>query len=192
MPASDKNPINLLSDFFLISSKVAIGSGDDFLLETTNDNSKKLIGDFISFYQRPQTTPLHKLIFRVENIVTTFLIFCHLKKIARTEFLELEKKSLELKLSLMSLKSKIIESQTAKNDPDPEDDAKKLSTKNGVKEQILDFIGGRGEVVNIEVFNRFGHFSRRTIKRHLSDLINSGLILRRAAGKKVTYKPASH
>lgn len=192
MPISDKNPINLLSDFFLISSKVAIDSGDNFLLETTNDNSKKLIGDFISFYQRPQSTPLNKLIFRVENIVTTFLIFCHLKKIERTEFLELEKKSLELKLSLMSFKGKIIEDQTAKNELSSENNVKKLSTKNGVKEQILDFIGDRGEVVNMEVFNQFGNFSRRTIKRHLSDLINSGLILRQAAGKKVTYKPVSH
>lgn len=191
-PPADKNPINLFSDFFLASNKIALNSGDDFLLETIDGNLKKLITGFISFYQNPQPAPSSGLIFRIENIVAAFLIFCHLKKIGMIEFLELEKKSLELKLSLMSFKGKIGEERTVSKNSDPENSTKKLSTKNGVRGQILDFIEGRGEVVNLEVFNRFDYFSRRTIKRHLSDLINSGFILRQATGKKVIYKTVSH
>ncbi len=92
-----------------------------------------------------------------------------------TSCLRLERDLLRLDLLVLSTR------------PKAGDDANIMRAKGVDKRQeIIDFIKGRGEVVTQEIFKRFSDVSRRGLKRHLGKLVESGVIARRVISGKLT------
>lgn len=158
------------------------------MIETVRKQLEDSLGSFINFLKTESAKP-QEISFQLANIATTLSIFSHLKKISISDTLTIERDILIFKKSLLSFeliphrkKSIVI------NKADYISAPRNNSNINITQKRILGFIESGNEVLNIEIFNHFKDISKRTLKRHLSQLITGGYINRKSQGKKVYYK----
>ena len=135
---------------------------------------------------------------QIKNILNLLDILKHLGLAKLPTSLLLEKNLLLLKLSVLNACQQIARPLTETEKPIalkirktnlrrlPKLDPPKLGRTH---QEVSEFIKGKERTQNLEVFNRFSHIGRRTLKRKLSELIKAGTIKRLTDGKKVFYTP---
>ncbi len=171
-------------------SAVIQSSNDNFLVQTLNQQLQNFFDGFINYLQGKDGDRSKVLLFQVANLETTLSILFHLRKVDSLRYLEAEHKLLVFKKSF--LESYAI--APSKNSPRVTSveffrpPRKGTALLNPTKKRILGFISETGETLNSDLFDYFKDISRRTLKRHLSDLIGTGYLHREAQGKKVYYK----
>ena len=123
------------------------------------------------------------------NLQNILSILSYFKKISQLQFLTAERDSMLFRKLMSEYKeSKRIEKVSASHSASAIISLQDANQLNQLKKKIVNFIHREGETLNLDVFGQFNTVSRRTLKRHLSDLIGLGYIDREAQGKKVYYK----
>ena len=181
--------IREFSKLFISISSIPLNPEDNFLVLILHKQLAAVFQSFIKFLEEKDNFVSHGLELELNSLTTTLLIFFYFKKIPRLQFLKLKRDLLTLQRSLLNFKEtprkkeKSVISQTVTfNEP------KNQKGLNQFKKKILRFINNEGETLNSDVFNQFKDTSRRTLKRHLSELMSMGYIDRDSRGKKVYYK----
>lgn len=178
--------IDLLSGLSL----VILSSHDSFLIQTLNRQLQSFFTYFITYLQNKDNDRSKALLFQLANLETTLSILFYLKKIDSLGYLESERKLLAFKKSLLELN--IVATSKSNTRVTPIEffrpSRKTTTLLNPTKKRILGFISETGETLNSDVFDYFKDISKRTLKRHLSDLIGTGYLNRQSQGKKVYYK----
>jgi hypothetical protein len=142
-----------------------------------------------------------RLALRIEKILSLLNILKHLGLIKPPTSLLLEKNLLLLKLALLDVfKIKVSKAQITREKKERVTSSKEKKTlpvlskpkPNQIElgkshRKVLEFIKSKGRVQNTEVFSQFRNFSRRTVKKKLSELARAKMIKREAEGKKVFY-----
>jgi hypothetical protein len=141
-----------------------------------------------------------QLISRIKNILNLLDILKHLGLAKPSTSLLLEKNLLLLKLSVLNAyqptarlvaeaeKPAVLRTKKTNSHRLPELDRPKLGQTH---QEVSEFIKSKGRAQNVEVFNRFDHIGRRTLKRKLSDLVKANIIQRIPDGKKVFYSSSA-
>lgn len=178
--------IELFSDLSL----VILSSDDRFLIQTLNQQLRSFFGHFLNYLQTKDTNRSKDFMFQLANLETILSILFYLKKVDILGYLESERKLLTFKKSLLEFTVITPGRNSTRVTPvelfrPPQKVAVAL---NQTKKRILGFISDTGETLNSDIFDYFKDVSRRTLKRHLSDLIGTGYIHRESQGKKVYYK----
>ena len=136
------------------------------------------------------------LISQIKNILNLLDIIKHLSLIKPATPLLLEKNLLLLKLSVLNAYQPIARLITETEKPVPlkirKPNLRRLPKSNPPKlgqthQEISEFIKSKERTQNLEVFSRFSHVGRRTLKKKLSDLARANVIKRIPDGKKVFY-----
>lgn len=138
-----------------------------------------------------------QLISQIKNIFNLLDILKHLGLTKLPTSLLLERDLLLLELAILDICRPVARPSNKAEEPivrkemktGPRPSPKPTPKLNQAHREILEFIKSRERTQNLEVFGRFGHISRRTIKKKLSDLVKTNTIKRFAAGKKVFYLP---
>lgn len=138
------------------------------------------------------------LISRIKNILNLLDILKHLGLAKPPTSLLLEKNLLLLKLSVLNACRPIARPLTEAEKPIAlkirKTNLRRLPKLNPSKlgrthQEVLEFIKSKERTQNLEVFSRFSHIGRRTLKKKLSDLARANVIKRIPDGKKVFYTP---
>lgn len=144
-----------------------------------------------------------QLISRIKNILNLLDILKHLGLAKPPTPLLLEKDLLLLELSVLDISkpmarlSKEVERpaipKVKKTNPNPLPNPllNPFPKLGQAHREILEFIKNKERVQNLEVFSSFGHTSRRTLKRKLSELIKTNAIKRFTEGRKVFYSASA-
>ncbi len=137
-----------------------------------------------------------QLISRIKNILNLLDILGHLGLTKPPISLLLEKNLLLLKLSVLNVYQPVVRLITKTEKPVPlkikKTNLRRLPKLNPLKlgqthQEISEFIKSKERTQNLEVFSRFSHVGRRTLKKKLSDLIRANVIKRITDGKRVFY-----
>ena len=136
------------------------------------------------------------LISQIKNILNLLNILKHLGLTKLPTPLLLEKNLLLMKLSVLNTCQSTVRLITETEKLVPlkirKTNLRRLPKLNPPKlgqthQEISEFIKSKERTQNLEVFSRFSHIGRRTLKRKLSELIKAGTIKRLTDGKKVFY-----
>ncbi len=136
------------------------------------------------------------LISQIKNILNLLDILKHLGLVKSPTPLLLEKNLLLLKLSVLNACQPMARLVTEAEKPVHlkirKTNLRRLPKLNPPKlgqthQEISEFIKSKERTQNLEVFSRFGHIGRRTLKKKLSDLARANVIKRIPDGKKVFY-----
>lgn len=176
--------------FLTISSNTNTLRQDDFWSNNLSKKLAALIQAFLDFLEhQPQAGKF--LFLELNSLQDLFSMMVHLKIIQPLSFATIEKEVLVFKKYILGSQ----ESNPKKSIVNIKEVSGSISYNrpvlNPLKKRILGFINKEGEILNLEVFGQFKEVSKRTLKRHLSDLINMGYIDRESQGKKVFYKKSS-
>jgi hypothetical protein len=143
-----------------------------------------------------------RLLFRIEKILDLLNILRHLGLAKPPTSLLLEKNLLLLKLAVLDISKPKMQANKEKKEQVASNAEKKTlpvlskpkpnQLKLGQSHyKVLEFIKSKGRVQNTEVFSQLKNFSRRTLKRKLSELAQAEAIKRITDGKKVFYSVLS-
>ncbi len=182
-------------------NKIALNIEDGFFFQLCAKESDKLLSEFIFFLKEEGREHRvaqsgKQLISRIRNILNLLDILKHLGLIKLPTPLLLEKNLLLLKLSVLNTCQPMTQLVTEMEKPVPLKKRKislrRLPKLNPPKlgqthQEVLEFIKSQERTQNMEVFNRFSHIGRRTLKKKLSDLTRANVIKRIPDGKKVFY-----
>ena len=179
----------LISDFTkLFSSLKSVQTEDQFLLKTLDQQLQRLLKNFIYFNISSQDQQRQSILFQLANVSTTLSIFRQLDKITNLTYMKAERDILLFRRSLSKFKP-LTKKTTNVVIHQPLFKSRKITNSfNPTKKKILGFINKDSDTLNSDVFSHFKDLSKRTLKRHLSDLIEMGYIQRESEGKKVYYK----
>ena len=131
-----------------------------------------------------------QLIFRIKNILNLLNILKHLGLAKPPTSLLLERDLLLLELSVLDIsRPAAVSSGKAGKPASPKikKAANPLPRLGQTHKEVLEFVKSKEQVQNSEVFSRFSHIGRRTMKRKLSELIKANAIKRFTEGRKVFY-----
>lgn len=92
------------------------------------------------------------------------------------DMLVAEKELLQLKLSILQL-----DENSTNFEP------QKVIGKNALEERIVDFVGITNKATQSEICQHFVSASSRTIRRHLSRLLDAGVLRKVRAGREIAY-----
>ena len=182
-------------------NKIALNIEDGFFFQLCAKESDKLLSEFIFFLrgggERHNVAQSgEQLISQIKNIFNLLDIIKHLGLAKPPTPLLLEKNLLLLKLSVLNTCQSTARLVTEAEKPAPlkikKTGLRRLHKINPPKlgqthQEVLEFIKSQERTQNLEVFSRFSHIGRRTLKRKLSELIKAGAIKRLTVGKKVFY-----
>ncbi len=184
-------------------NKIALNTEDGFFSQLCAKESDKLLSEFIFFLRHEGDGREHRvaqycqpLILRIKSILNLLDIIKHLGLVKPPTPLLLEKNLLLLKLSVLNACQPVTRliTETEKSAPLKirKTNLRRLPKLNQPKlsqthQEISEFIKSQERTQNLEVFSRFSHIGRRTLKRKLSELIKAGTIKRLTDGKKVFY-----
>lgn len=211
-----KTEKELMASFFkavMRVSQISAKLNDDFLSCSIEEELNLVFTDFVYVINSPTVPGFMNLVQRTNGLLQSLGTLHHLNKVSTLDLLNGERELLILKKVLSSVKSlegfrvktekKIVKSAEAKFleralavQESPVDKSKvspraKLSQPakmNPIKKQLLEYITSKREVLNLEIFDRMPNLTRRSIKRHLSELISGGYVHRQSEGKKVYYR----
>ena len=136
------------------------------------------------------------LISRIKNILNLLDILKHLGLAKPSTSLLLEKNLLLLELSVLNACQSKVQFLTKAEKPTSLRTKKTNSLRlprlnqpqlGRAHQEVLEFIKSKEQTQNLEVFSRFSHIGRRTLKKKLSDLARAGVIKRIPDGKMVFY-----
>lgn len=187
---------------------------DNFFVEMSEKETDKLLSVFIKFLKLKSDEIaqheghvaqycLAELISQIKKILEVVALYRHLKLLDSPTSLLLERNLLLLeKYALESTPAVEVkkpareqapakQAKTAKKEIAPTGEPASPTQLNGVHKQILDMIKGRDRVLNTDVFTHFPGISRRTLKRRLSEMIQTHSITRHSEGKRVYYSAAT-
>lgn len=136
----------------------------------------KLLPRFFDLLKAPQDpTQYSRVGSQIKKLLALIRTGRYKKMSGITPRLQLERDLLRLDLLVLSTR------------PKARDDANIMRAK-GVdrRQDIIDFIKGRGQAATQEIFERFSNISRRSLRRHLGRLVESGVIARRVINGKLT------
>ena len=183
-----------LTDYFiklLMSiNSLAFNSKNTFLVNRTHNYLNYFLKYFISYTKDRTNINLLRLDSQVVSILDIFQIFFHGNNGVLVELLELERDVLVFRKLILSLKQVNTKKEkiVTVNRRYDNSNKTKADSINPTKDKIVSFINKEGEALNLDVFSHFNDISKRTLKRHLSELISEGHIHRESQGKKVYYK----
>ena len=188
--------------------KIALDIEDGFFSQLCARESDKLLSEFIFFLRcegekhTGYVAQYHlRLISRIKNILNLLEILKHLGLTKPPTPLLLEKNLLLLKLSVLNSCQPTARFMIETEKPVPlkirKTNLRRLPKLNQPKldppklgrthQEVSEFIKSKERTQNLEVFSRFSHIGRRTLKKKLSDLARANVIKRIANGKKVFY-----
>lgn len=193
-----KTERKLVDSFSRVSSAVnlsVVRLGDDHLSSLILEEISLLLVDLIYYLKDTTQTRLGSLNLRANSLIRTMEILYHSNKIHELDYLTIETAILTfIKLILDHKRAHFITASSPKLKTKAVDNFTSrffLNTKgetlNPVKKELLEFITTRKEVLNIDIFNRMSNLTKRSVKRHLSELINNGYVYRQSQGKRVFY-----
>ncbi len=182
-------------------NKIALNIEDGFFSQLCAEESDKLLSEFIFFLRGRRHADYvaqccQPLISRIKNILNLLDILKHLGLTKPPTPLLLEKNLLLLKLSVLNTCQSTARLITETEKPVPlkirKTNLRRLPKLNPPKlgqthQEISEFIKSQERTQNLEVFSRFSHIGRRTLKKKLSDLARTNIIKRIPDGKKVFY-----
>ncbi len=189
-------------------NKIVLNIEDGFFSQLCAKESDSLLSEFIFFLRREGGRHAgyvaqsgKQLTLRVQNILNLLDIMGHLGLAKPPTSLLLEKNLLLLKLSVLNACQPTVRLITETEKPVPlkirKTNLRRLPKLNQPKldppklgqthQEVSEFIKSKERTQNLEVFSRFSHIGRRTLKKKLSDLARANIIKRIADGKKVFY-----
>ncbi len=199
---SGRGTVEIFGRCSRLLNKIPLNIEDGFFSQLCAKESDKLLSEFIFFLREEESKRAgyiaHRqpLISRIKNILNLLNIIKHLGLTKPLIPLLLEKNLLLLKLSVLNTCQPTARLIIETEKPVPlkvrKTNMRRLPKLNPVKlgqthQEISEFIKSQERTQNLEVFNRFSHIGRRTLKKKLSDLARANVIKRIADGKKVFY-----
>ncbi len=206
---SGRGTVEIFGKCSRLLNKIALNTKDGFFSRLCAKESDKLLSEFIFFLRGEGSKHAgyiaHKcnvaqccqpLILRIKNILNLLDILKHLGLAKSSTPLLLEKNLLLLKLSVLNACQPMARLITETERPIP---LKKRKTNlrhppklnppklGQTHQEISEFIKSKDRTQNLEIFSRFNHVGRRTLKKKLSDLSRANIIKRIPDGKKVFY-----
>jgi hypothetical protein len=200
---NNKTLITIFARCFRQIAKLSATVDDGFFVDLLNQESERLLRDYIIFLKHKGIAAganyvahyyqSKDLIFQIKNILNLLDILKHLGLKEPITPLLLERDLLLLKAFILN-NSQFQEALNVKRG-NPVTKFKKDQPKfsplpnhlGQAHKQIAQFMANHERVQNIEVFAKFSHIAKRTLKRKLSELTEIGAIKRTAIGKKVFY-----
>src|SRR3989344_1974872 len=167
-------------------SSFKINDNDHLLSQNITQQLVTINIDFLDFLDNLNTNSVTCLRGGLGNLVGVISIAKDLKKIKMESATWLERELLIFEKAVIDYyhKNLVVDRISRKIIKG----VKSSVTSGGTKEEIVDFISEKGRVLNWDLFDNFKQLNKRSIKRHLSQLIETGQILREVDGKSVYYK----
>jgi hypothetical protein len=203
---SGRGTVEIFGKCSRLLNKIVLNIKDGFFSQLCAKESDSLLSEFV-FFLKGEGREYHvaqsgkQLTLRVQNILNLLDILEHLGLAKPSTSLLLEKNLLLLKLSVLNACQPMAQLITETEKPvplkirktnlhplpklnQPKLDPPKLGQTH---QEVSEFIKSKERTQNLEVFSRFSHIGRRTLKKKLSDLARANIIKRIADGKKVFY-----
>ena len=167
-------------------SSFKINDNDHLLSQNITQQLVTINIDFLDFLDNLNVNSVSCLRGGLDNLVGVISIAKDLKKIKMESATWLERELLIFEKAVIDYyhKNLVVDRISRKIIKG----VKSSVTSGGTKEEIVDFISEKGRVLNWDLFDNFKQLNKRSIKRHLSQLIETGQILREVDGKSVYYK----
>ena len=169
---------------------------DVYFTELLSSELRILFFHFLSYLKAPSPKTSQELYSKLDNLIQVAEILHHAGEVNKIDLLHMlkslllfkgrmleSKKLLQLADSPAKLKNEAVDQVISV----PKQVIPKYAKLNPIKKDLLGIIKNKKEVLNLDLFALMPSLSKRSIKRHLSELIHSGYVSRKSQGKKVYY-----
>lgn len=193
---NDKILANLFLEVLVSVKLVAHKISDGYFVELLSGQLAELFSNFLECLKAPSKKTTEELSLKTDDLVQMLETLHHAGEISKLDFLQALKPTLSFKASVITFKDylrqvdPLLKFKTETVDKFisvPKQAIPKVANLNPIKKDLLGIIKSKKEVLNLDLFALMPNLTKRSIKRHLSELIHGGYVSRKSFGKKVYY-----